>query len=366
MSTSSDSGGVRVKALAAKYKWIGMIAIVVAILGYAIIMKTPLKEFTIDKESIKVSFAVKAIDQRPDLSIYSPASVRLGASKDSDAPNITIQPPGEDPIQVERIILVPGEDDSQNRHLELVRRALEIGEVDVKYQESDQFGEFSLWLTYSENDEGHRVLYYTTRLVRHDGTMDIAFREAYRQGETWLTQISSTVKEAFAAAGEFKGNIHDPIRLDQPRIRSLAEILQALENERYHLVRGQLDAQALLNLCFVKGRVTDEIIHQVELQGRSLAQEVGLTVELCYAIAEFSYGLYEEGEYLGSKVFWETMILLNPWDAYFFNMLGVSLEGLHRLESALRAYEKALELDPEEASARSNLQRLRARLRENG
>jgi hypothetical protein len=338
-----------------------MITIVLAIIGYAIFMKTPIKEMSIGEEGVKVTFAVKAVDQRPGPTVYQQSPDKSG----SEESHYLIQVPGEEPLpltRVDRIVIEPGEDDPQNRHLELVGRALETGKVSVKYEEPDTLGQFSLWLTTTEVKEGRALFSYTTRLVRRDGSTEIAWREAYRQGDTWYTQISPDLKKLLAGTGDFEGSTDNPVRLDKPRIRSLAEINRALEAERYRLVRGQLDPKALLNLCFLQGRVTDEYIHQVESQGKSLAQDVGLTLEAAETIAEFGYSLYQEKEYLGSKVFWEAMTLLNRRDSYGFNMLGASLEGLKQIHSALEAYEQALEIDPQNANASKNVQRVRALL----
>jgi|GEM_PF-2353400 len=347
MSSFRPNSSDKSKALAAKYKWTGIVIVVLAILGYSIFTDSPIKKIIIGE--VKVEFAVK-----PGPTIYYTTSE---ASVDSGGSDYLIPVPDEDPIYlslINYIIIEPGEDDPQNFHSELVGTALGRGQLDVKYEESDQSGRFAIWLTSSKIEEGREIFIYTTRYIRNDGTIEIAWREAYLDGDTWFSQISPDLIEMVG----HEGITNDSVGIGQPQIKSVNEVLQSLNNEKYRLIRGQISALALLNNCFVNGQIMEDDLTRYISTEIALAREIGLTFEASRVIAEFGYSLYLEKEYLGSKIFWEAMILLNPWDSYSYNVLGVCLEGINRYESALQAYEKALLLDPEYEDAIKNFQQL--------
>jgi tetratricopeptide (TPR) repeat protein len=357
MSGSNGSDGENAKAVATKFKWTCMTIIVLAIIGYAIYTGTPIEEIVFEKLGFSVSF--QTVDQKDGASTYESPSATSDFSASSESDDWFIDVPGENPLPLSRvdwIMLESGDNDPQNRHVELVKKALETGTLNVKYEEPDRMGQFSVWLTYSEEKAGRKTFSYTTRLIQADGTIEIACREAYRASNTWYSQISPELQSLM----NLNGDTDTTALLNRPRIRRVNEILQALNDQRHLLVRGQLTARGLLNSCFVDGEITEEDVRQATLQGRLLGKEIGLTFDATGDVAEFGYALYQEGEYLGSKTFWEALIVLNPRDAYCRNMLGASLECLNQLEPALREYEKAVELDPQYAHAKENVNRVQA------
>jgi hypothetical protein len=342
-----------------KYKWIGIVTVVAILVGYAIYTGTPIKKMTVGE--VEVEFAVRAVDAKPGPSTYAaPAPGRAAAGSQGDGA-YAIAVPGEAPLplsKVDQILLVPGEDDPQGRHLELVERALDAGATGKLHSEPDRDGQFSLWLTHVDRSGPSPEINYMTRLVEHDGTVRLAMRTATRQGQVWLTRVSPELQELAGVDSPGASEATPAPTASGPQVRSAGEIRRALDAERPRLVRGQLTAIGLLNHCFLDGEITREELNAIASRERSVAVEVGLTMDAAYAIAEFGYALYEQREFLGAEIFWEAMTLLNDSDAYFHNMHGASLEGLGRLEPARAAYQRAVDLDPNNADARRNLRRL--------
>lgn len=81
------------------------------------------------------------------------------------------------------------------------------------------------------------------------------------------------------------------------------------------------------------------------------AQLQGMTLDEAYAIAEYGYGLYQEGKFHESRTLFEGLVLCNPYDAYFHNMLGAVFQQLDMEEEALESYTAAVDLDEENLHA---------------
>lgn len=361
MGATDDPESEKSNAQAVKFKWIGIISVTLIIILYAVFNKTPINEIIFNKEGFKVKFTVKPIDQIEGQAENQTVTTNSNQSEILNESGISVIIPGEGKLslsEIDNIVIEPGENDAQNRHLKLVGTVLERAEIEKKYDESDDMGIFSIWITSSEKKDGKNIIDYTTLFKKNDGTVEIAFREAYKQDGVWLTQISTLLKELLAMQNEYEGEINSPVQLDRPRIKSVAQINRALNEIKGVLIRGQITAQGLLNSCFVDGKITDDFIYQVSSDESTVSKEIGLTIEACYTIAEFGYALYQEEEYLGSKIFWEALLILNPYDAYFHNMYGVCLEKLNDLAGAIEEYKRALELDPSQEMAQKNLERL--------
>jgi hypothetical protein len=368
MGTTDESGSEKSNAQAVKFKWIGIISVTLIIILYAVFNRTPVNEISVDKDGFKVKFSVKPIDQPEGQLENKTVTANSNQSEKLNESGISVIIPGEGKLslsEIDNIVIEPGENDVQNRHLELVRTVLERAEIEKKYDESDDMGKFSIWITSSEIIDDKNIIDYITLFKKNDGTMEIAFREAYKQDGVWLTQISTFLKELLVMQNEYQEEINNPVQLDKPRIKSFGQINKCLELSKVALIRGQITPLGLLNSCFVDGALTNTFINQSRTDTNTVAKEIGLTFDLCMDIAEFGYSLYLEGEYLGSKIFWEAMIILNQNQAYFYNMYGACLENLNNLNEALQAYEKAFELDPDEENAKNNVKRLTEKLSDN-
>lgn len=75
------------------------------------------------------------------------------------------------------------------------------------------------------------------------------------------------------------------------------------------------------------------------------AQFQGMSHDEAYNIAEYGYALYEEGRYHDSRIVFESLVLANPYDAYFHTMLGAVYQQLDMREEAAEEYTTAIELD---------------------
>ncbi len=84
------------------------------------------------------------------------------------------------------------------------------------------------------------------------------------------------------------------------------------------------------------------------------AQLQGMTMDEAYNIAEYGYGLYQEGKYHDARTVFEGLVICNPYDAYFHNMLGAVYQQLDMKDEAAEEYTIALELDPEHLHAYVN------------
>ena len=84
------------------------------------------------------------------------------------------------------------------------------------------------------------------------------------------------------------------------------------------------------------------------------AQLQGMTVDEAYSIAEYGYSLFKEGRYHDARAIWEGLIICNPYDAYFHNMLGATYHQLDMDEEAAEEYSTAIELDEEHLHAYVN------------
>jgi type III secretion system low calcium response chaperone LcrH/SycD len=84
------------------------------------------------------------------------------------------------------------------------------------------------------------------------------------------------------------------------------------------------------------------------------AQLQGMTVDEAYNIAEYGFGLYQEGKYHDARTIFEGLVVCNPYDAYFHNMLGAVYQQLDMKDEAAEEYTLAIELDPEQLHAHVN------------
>jgi type III secretion system low calcium response chaperone LcrH/SycD len=84
------------------------------------------------------------------------------------------------------------------------------------------------------------------------------------------------------------------------------------------------------------------------------AQLEGMTMEQAYAIAEFGYTMYQQGRYKDARTLFEGLVIGNPYDPYFYAMLGVIYTKLDMHEEAAQEFSIAIELDPEDINSYVN------------
>lgn len=326
------------------FMWGSIVAIVLIFVFYSIYTKKGIKTFEIPGK-LKIEFEDQVIG--PSLTSSGENYITT-----TGVGNFYIQPPGKSRIalsSIERILIEPGIDDPINRHRELVLKALESGNMRRTFQETDLEGMFNMWITSQEFPDCY---YYSTLLQRNDGTKQLAFRKACKSGDKWSSEISPELRELMGASeytssGDFTGST-------SAQIKSLREVMSCLESHEQSIIRGLYTPSAVVNLCFVEGEVTKEEFDSAERGNLFLGQQLLLTMEAAYSIAKFGYALYQQEEYIGSKLFFEAMSLLNSHDSYFHNMVGASQMGMNNFNGAIPSFDQAIQNDPQNVHALLN------------
>ncbi len=104
----------------------------------------------------------------------------------------------------------------------------------------------------------------------------------------------------------------------------------------------------------VEDTYTPENLEKFILGDITWAQLQGMTMDEAYNIAEYAYGLYQEGKYHDARTVFEGLVICNPYDAYFHNMLGAVYQQLDMKDEAAEEYTLAIELDSDNLHARVN------------
>ena len=76
------------------------------------------------------------------------------------------------------------------------------------------------------------------------------------------------------------------------------------------------------------------------------AQVQGLSMQQVYSIAEIGYKLFMQGKYNDARTIFEGLIVLNPYDGYFYSVLGSIFAKQGKNEEALQNYTAAVHLSP--------------------
>ncbi|GIW71995.1 MAG: hypothetical protein KatS3mg102_1537 [Planctomycetota bacterium] len=89
---------------------------------------------------------------------------------------------------------------------------------------------------------------------------------------------------------------------------------------------------------------------------KTLAEIAGVTAEQVYAVASLAHRLLREGQHEQALTMFEGLIALNPRDPNLWVWKGSTLHrmGPDRVEDAIKAYTRALELDPKHVTALAN------------
>lgn len=329
------------------FMWGSVVAIILIVVIYALMSGRGIKEVAFDKLRIKIG------DQAEGNTQYFRPAENIPARSGTTSSTYVLNVPGEGVLPLDRIdrfVIEPGADDAQNRHLPLVLKALDTGRMDVLHKERDELGFFSVWLTTSEQRGDKLCVYYTTLLSEDDGSKEAAFRMAFKEGNQWISRISPELSEFFDSSTENKGTL---IAI-QSEILSIGTIRKRLKLRKSDLTRGLLSPQQLINNCFVSVPITTEEFAQAKRGELLLAKHLKLTKEAAYDLAEFGYELYKDGEYIGSRIVFEALTLLNDADAYFHNMVGASNMALNKWKEALKNLNYAIKNDPEYVHALLN------------
>jgi tetratricopeptide (TPR) repeat protein len=86
----------------------------------------------------------------------------------------------------------------------------------------------------------------------------------------------------------------------------------------------------------------------------TLAQLEGFSAEDMYGIADMGYAYLEEGKLTEAERIFAGLNVYNPFDPYFHAVLGSIYQRQGKLEDALRHYESAVQLYPEDINSWTN------------
>lgn len=98
----------------------------------------------------------------------------------------------------------------------------------------------------------------------------------------------------------------------------------------------------------------EEAIKGFLLGDLTLAQLEGLTAEDLYGMADVGYDLLEEGRLEDARKIFEGLNVYNPFDPYFHSVLASIYQKQDMPDEALRHYESAVELFPEDIHSWTN------------
>lgn len=151
---------------------------------------------------------------------------------------------------------------------------------------------------------------------------------------------------------ESANSARQPARPVAATILSPNSIAACVRTKVSQLDSALISARELLNSCFVSGRIPEEDFRRSEQRELALAKKLKLTLDDAQDIAEYGYyELFLEKHYVASRIFFEAMILLNPWNTYYHSMRGEIENSLGNYESALHSYSIAIETDSEDINA---------------
>jgi predicted Zn-dependent protease len=103
-----------------------------------------------------------------------------------------------------------------------------------------------------------------------------------------------------------------------------------------------------------KPETQSEQIDAVLAGDMTWAEAMGLTRTEAYGIAFAAHRLFEHGQVARAKKMLEGLIVANPKDAYFPTLLGAIYGREGKEDQALKLYDDAVRLDPQNLTARVN------------
>ncbi|MEE8408307.1 MAG: tetratricopeptide repeat protein [Myxococcota bacterium] len=137
---------------------------------------------------------------------------------------------------------------------------------------------------------------------------------------------------------------------DSEEIADVAIENMSVEEVQEHVAKGEIELPHQV-VEEIEDLYTPENIDKFIMGEITWAQLQGMTLDEAYAIAEYGYGLYQEGKFHEARTLFEGLVLCNPYDAYFHNMLGAVFQQLDMEEEALESYTAAVDLDEENLHA---------------
>jgi len=111
--------------------------------------------------------------------------------------------------------------------------------------------------------------------------------------------------------------------------------------EEIQVIQPEEVRQATLTDTFSPDRVEQFIMGEA-----TLGQLYGITIEEAYSVAELGYTLFEQGRVREAQTVFQGLIISNPYDGYFHNVLGSIYQKQGLTDGAIEEYSISIGLDP--------------------
>jgi len=100
--------------------------------------------------------------------------------------------------------------------------------------------------------------------------------------------------------------------------------------------------------------IREEYITRFMMGDITASDMMGLTRDELYMIAKRGYELMEQGKLDQANQVYEGLVYLDPYDPYFYTVLGSIRQQQEDLDGALQLYEQALKMQPWNINALTN------------
>jgi predicted Zn-dependent protease len=118
--------------------------------------------------------------------------------------------------------------------------------------------------------------------------------------------------------------------------------------------RPPVTPTASLNQATIESSFTEQNIFKLLSGEITSAELLGFTDEDAMGFAKYAYDFYSNGRFVDAARVFANLVVMKPDNAYFHAMWGACLQMLDEPERALRAYDNAIQLDPNNMAARVN------------
>ncbi|MGD0778304.1 MAG: hypothetical protein ABSC05_36440 [Candidatus Solibacter sp.] len=123
----------------------------------------------------------------------SQSMIRAGAAQGQNGGVLSQMVPGIGPVEVkddDEFVMVPEKGGAIDRNLGLIKKAVIEGRPDIRYQQEDSGGMFSVWVRYAdENQQGERCIHYTTWYHRFSRNDEWGLFQACKTNDGWRAEL---------------------------------------------------------------------------------------------------------------------------------------------------------------------------------
>ncbi len=100
--------------------------------------------------------------------------------------------------------------------------------------------------------------------------------------------------------------------------------------------------------------IREEYMQRFMIGDITAAEVMGLTREELYMIAKRGYDLLQEGKFSQAQIIFDGLVYLDPYDPYFYTVLGSVRQRQEDIDGALACYNQAIRLQPWNVNALAN------------